>query len=312
MKKAIVIIISSLLVFTVVSTAVTGVIMFDKTSQLVTNEQTVGYGKEFPGKNKIEKSSITSSFDDHHIPFDYIYAKDIDSMDNKTVIIVHGLSGNRHTVNHMAAFFTEHGYNVIAYDQRSHGENTAEYTTYGYYEREDLADLVSFVREKTGKAIGLWGWSYGGITVGLSLDKKVVSENVSFAVMESPVSSMEGIIKYELEKMDTAVPVSYLLFAGNIVNKIKLGFTYGDADLTKQIADTEVPVLIINTKADQIVPYPMGTDVFDAIRGENKEIMTVDDSKHTEIWDDHREEYKEKIENFIERFAHPKRKGLPV
>lgn len=46
----------------------------------------------------IEKVEITSTFDEHMIPADYIYALGEEGdKNNPTVILVHGLGGNRYT-----------------------------------------------------------------------------------------------------------------------------------------------------------------------------------------------------------------------
>lgn len=65
--------------------------------------------------------------------------------------------------------FLENGYNVVSYDQRSSGENRAQYTTFGYLESDDLADCVEYLKDNINdnNKIGIWGTSYGGATVGI-------------------------------------------------------------------------------------------------------------------------------------------------
>lgn len=287
--------------------------VFTSSTQLVTNEETKGvsdgfwkkYGidyDKFQLTYKIEQLSVSSSLGDHEIPGDYIYAKNVSSKDNNTVILVHGLGGNRYSNYPPAKYFLEKGYNVITYDQRSSGENTAKYTTFGYLESNDVIDLVKYAAEhSSGKEIGLWGTSFGGATVGLSLNDTNIQEHVNFAILDCPVSSMEFMIKAQMKEMDIALPVEYMTWCGSIVNKIKLGFTYGEADVPKAVADTKVPVLIINSQADQMTPYFMGKDIYDAIKADTKEILTVVDSDHTEIWLDHNRLYKKTADAFISK-----------
>lgn len=83
----------------------------------------------------------------------------------QTVILVHGLGGNRYSNYPIAEFFLIKGYNIITYDQRSTNENTAKYTTFGYKEKYDLIDWVNYIDEQApGRKIGIWGASYGGAT----------------------------------------------------------------------------------------------------------------------------------------------------
>src|SRR5690606_14688228 len=95
--------------------------------------------------------------------------------------------------------------------------------------------------------------------------------------------------------MDIGIPVSYMSWCGNIVNKLKLGFSYKDADVSIAMRNVEIPVLIINSKADRVTLYFMGKDIFDSIRGNNKQIWTVEDSEHAMMLIDYNKEYREKV-----------------
>lgn len=96
------------------------------------------------------------------------------------------------------------------------------------------------------------------------------------------------------------MPISYLTWCGNITNKLKLGFTYDDADVGKAMRDVDIPVLIINSKVDQVTPYFMGQEIYDNIKGDNKWIWTVEDSKHTDMWLDYNQEYRDKVKELME------------
>lgn len=292
-----------------------GLQVFSGSTQLTTNEKTKDVPGDFWEKRgldyksfcstyKVEKIEITSSFGEHIIPGDYIYSQDSNnSKDHKTVILIHGLGGNRYTNYPMAEFFLEEGFNVITYDQRSSNENTAQYTTFGYWEKYDLIDWVNYVEEQApGQIVGVWGESFGGATAGLALGYEDVDEKVDFLILDCPISSMEWMIEQEMKSMDVGIPVSYMTLCGNIVNKIKLGFFYQDADVAKAMKNVKTPVLIINSKQDKVTPYFMGKDIYDAISGGNKELWTVEDSGHCEMWTDHKFEYRYRVENFLAKY----------
>lgn len=286
--------------------------VFSASTQLVTNKETKGisetfsqeYGMDYEAffnTYRVEKLEIPSTFDKHMIPADYIYAPESqNSKDFPTVILVHGMGDNRYANYPWAQFFLEEGYNVITYDQRSSNENTAQYTTFGYWEKYDLMDWVSYVEEQApGQKIGIWGVSYGGATVGLAIGYEDMDEKVDFLILESPVSSMKWMVEEEMREMDIGIPISYMTWCGNIINKLKLDFTYQDADVANAMKNVKTPVLIINSKQDSLTPYFMGKDLYDAIQGENKEIWTVDDSEHFEIWLDYNQEYRDKMSSFL-------------
>lgn len=250
----------------------------------------------------IEKIEITSTFDGHVIPADYIYALGAESnKNNQTVILVHGLGGNRYTNYPLAEMFLQKGYNVLTFDQRSSNENTAQYTTFGYWEKYDLIDYIDYVYSHAPEQVtGVWGTSFGGATAGLAMGNKEVENKVDFLILDCPVSSMKWMVEEEMRNMDIGLPISYMTFCGNIFNKIELGFNYEDADVCSEIKNIEIPTLIINSKADKLTPQFMGQEIYDAINNDAmKMIWTVEDSEHTEMWLDYNQQYREKVEELL-------------
>lgn len=292
-----------------------GTQVFAGSTQLVTNEETKGITEgvlrkydldyeNFCSDYKIEELEIISSFDQHIIPGDYIYSLESkDSKNHQTMILVHGLGDNRYSNYPLAEYFLEMGYNVITFDQRSTNENTAKYTTFGYWEKYDVIDLVNYVEEYAPEQkIGIWGASYGGATAGLALGYENMAERVDFLILDCPVSSMKWMVEQEMNNMDIGIPVGYMIWCGDIINNLKLGFTYQDVDVASELKDVKTPVLIINSKFDLITPYFMGKDIYDAIQENNREIWTVDDSEHCEIWLDHNPEYRDRVDDFLKKY----------
>lgn len=277
-------------------------------TQLVTNESTKDVPddfwnrynmnlNEFKSTYVIEKISIPSSYGDHIIPGDLIY---LDTLKEDTVIMVHGLGGNRYTNYRIAEYFLHNGFNVITYDQRSSNENTAEKTTFGYLEKYDLIDCLTYAMNLTQNGrIGIWGESFGGATAVQAVAYENIQENVSFLILDCPISSMEWMVADQMKSMDIGIPLDYLVWWGNLVNKIELGFSYEDANSAKAAKKIKIPTLVINSTQDIVTPYFMGKDIYDNIQSDNKELWTVEDSEHAEVWLDHKEEYCSKIDDLL-------------
>ncbi len=80
------------------------------------------------------------------------------------VLVLHGLAGNRGTVDAVASAFANAGYSVLAYDARGHGASGGEITLAGPREVADLRALRNAfaARPEVSDTIGAWGISYGG------------------------------------------------------------------------------------------------------------------------------------------------------
>lgn len=248
----------------------------------------------------VEQVEIPSTFDDHHIPANYLT---IDGKkERKTVVMAHGLNGNRLTGYPVAAMLMKHGYNILTYDQRDSGENQAQYMTCGYWESKDFKDCVDYVRAQTGPEIqvGGWGSSIGGATIGFYLGTSDAEQKLDFAVLDCPVSNMREIIGF-LVRQTTWLPMEFKLDMGDLATQLRLGYGYEEGDVRDYVRNTIVPVLIFNSRVDKVTPYHMGVSLYQAMKKNEKQLLTVDDSKHTDIYLDDPKLYEDTMMTFIEK-----------
>lgn len=309
-KKVLIIVLSSILFLLIIIALgfsyFLGTQIVANSTQLVTNETTkyqpqyfysVHY-EEFCEAYTVEEIKLTSSFDGHTIPADFIYSGDKNS---DIIVMAHGLGGNRYTNYPIAEFFLESGYSVITYDQRSTNENTAEKTTFGYWEKYDLIDCIDYAKEfSKGKKIGVWGESYGGATAVQAVAHESTQSNVDFLILDCPLNGMEWMVEEKMKETDMmGIPIDYMMWCGSTVNKIELGFSYKDTDCAKIAKNINIPTLVINSKVDEVTPYFMGKEIYDNLSSTEKELWTVPDSEHTAIWNDYNEEYRSRVKNLI-------------
>lgn len=94
-----------------------------------------------------------------------------------------------------------------------------------------------------------------------------------------------------MRKMEIGLPIAYMTWCGNMINKLELGFFYEDADAAEWAKEIAIPTLVINSEADEVTPYFMGKDIYDSLNTEDKVLWTVPDSAHANQWLDYNEEY---------------------
>jgi alpha-beta hydrolase superfamily lysophospholipase len=66
------------------------------------------------------------------------------SVDGRTVFLLHGWLSNRNKLANRIKMFSENGYHVFIYDQRSHGNSENALVTYGDGEGYDLIEAVKY------------------------------------------------------------------------------------------------------------------------------------------------------------------------
>ena len=95
----------------------------------------------------------------------------------RTIIMVHGVHSNRAAPEagllDLSAALARHGFAILAFDMRGHGQSAPAPLSWGYFEQRDVLGAVDFLRSGSlpypelghPHAIGGWGISMGGATM---------------------------------------------------------------------------------------------------------------------------------------------------
>lgn len=286
-----------------------GKAVFDGYTNAVSREETIRNSQEFKKdydnlvKNyKLEKIDIENQDLDHKIPA--IFAK---KAGNKNIaVLVHGMGGTKETVTPIMKTFLELGYDVLAYDQRNSGENSANYNTFGVLEANDARAVINHITEKypDGNLI-LWGESMGALTSLTAAGKD--SSNIDYLILESPVSNGLTMIVDQMRDIakDQGIPLYFLVRMGDWYSKVKLGYNFADMDGTTYMKKITVPTLITNSKTDTLTPPYMAEDLYKAKADDKKELITVDNYNHASFAYKDREGYKKIVKDFLEKYPGP-------
>ncbi len=284
-----------------------GKAVFDGYTNAVSREETIRNSQEFKKdydnlvKNyKLEKIDIENQDLDHKIPA--IFAK---KAGNKNIaVLVHGMGGTKETVAPIMKTFLDLGYDVLAYDQRNSGENSADYNTFGVLEANDARAVIDNIKEKypDGKVV-LWGESMGALTSLIAAGKD--SSNIDYLILESPVSNSLTMIEDEMRDIakEQGIPLDYLVRMGDWYSKLKLGYNFADMDGTTYMKNIIIPTLITNSNADTLTPPYMAEDLYKAKKDSKKERITIDGYKHATFAYEDRGGYKKIVKDFLEKYS---------
>ncbi len=268
--------------------------LYNNSQSKITEQNIEKYKKNYT----VENIELTSSFDGHTIPADYI----INGHKNcDTVIMVHGAGQNRRGNNEQVDLFLSLGYNVLQYDQRCSGDNTAVLTTYGIWEKNDLFDYVKYIDKELDeeKKIVIYGKSMGGAAVLSLMGVSDAEEYVDYAILDCPVVSMKqmfysGIKNYcEEQYIDETYQVC------NEFTKSFLGFTFDDGEAAITAKNAKIPFLMFATEGDEILSYEDQKQFYDAVDSKVKYLYTSMNAKHCCIFSDENAAYTELISELL-------------
>ena len=215
------------------------------------------------------------------------------------MILVHGYSANYHIHMPFARLFLNEGFNVLLVDQRAHGGSEGKYTTYGYYEKNDIDGWIKYLEGKNGEDIyiGLHGQSLGGATV---LMCGVNNNKVKFIIDDCGFSNGKEEIKHEFDKQ-RYIPFKPVYWLLRKKIKCRCNFDMDEVNPLKEIQNSNKPILFIHGKEDKLVPYTMTEDMYNKRANKEDILYLVEDADHMECYGANREKYEEVVRKFISK-----------
>lgn len=114
------------------------------------------------------------------------------------VVYLHGNSSCRLEALGVLRTCLAAGLAVAAFDTAGCGKSDGEYISLGYYERDDLRDVVAYLRAtKNVGAVALWGRSMGAATALLHADR---DPSIAGIVVDSAFASLEQLVEEVVER----------------------------------------------------------------------------------------------------------------
>ncbi|CAG9330389.1 unnamed protein product [Blepharisma stoltei] len=164
---------------------------------------------------------------------------------------------------------------VFCFDMSGSGLSDGEYVTLGWYERDDVACVIDYLRstEKV-SYIGLWGRSMGAVTALMHGHR---DPSIAAMVIDSPFSSMSVLLK-EIAKDYTRVPGFLVSLAKGCVKKTirkKANFNLFELEPIKHVDKCFIPALFVAANQDELIKPHHSERLHDKYAGE-KSLIIVD------------------------------------
>ncbi len=216
----------------------------------------------------------------------------------KIAVLCHGLGCAKYTSIKYAEMFLKLGFSVLIYDHRNHGNSGRAHTSMGYYERYDLKKLVDWCFRKFGPdcQIVTHGESMGAATVLMHLGS---DPRVGCVIADCGYSDLKQLLRHQLNQF-YHLPY-FLIPVESLLTYLRAGFWYREVSPIQAVSHSDIPVLFIHGKIDNMVPAAMSKQMYDS-KKKNKAIFLVAGARHAESICKNRTKYEQVVEQFLKKY----------
>lgn len=221
-----------------------------------------------------------------------------DEPSNKTMVIVHGITvGLLWSVRYIDMFL-KNGWNVLIYDQRRHAKSEGKYSTYGYYEKDDLDLWINWLINKKGEneIIGLHGESMGAATV---IEYAGINKYARFIIADCAFSDLNELLtrKVKDEYHGLLYPVVWL---SSLRSKRKAKFYFKWVSPIEVVKSTDIPIMFIHGNKDTFVPWDMSVKMYNAKTKGIKKLYLAEGAAHARSIEVDKEKYEKEVMEFVD------------
>lgn len=213
------------------------------------------------------------------------------SRNGAVILVAHGYGGSRTEDYH--ALFASHGYGVVSWDFRAHGESEGDFSSLGYFEVLDAKAALEFALAQPGvERVGAWGGSMGAVTM---IRATAQYPEIEALIADSPFPSLE-------EEMDLQVPFPVMRSLIQFFAERASGVTVNSVRPLEDIARISPrPIFLIQGMGDGMVPLNSAERLYDAA-GEPRQIWTEKDVPHMNMYAFYKTRYTKRVIKFFDEY----------
>ncbi len=215
---------------------------------------------------------------------------------SKVMIVAHGIKWSLFGSFKYVEMFKKRGFNVLLCDHRFHGLSGGSYTSFGYFEKDDLKAWIDYFSSRMGEKlfIGILGESLGAAS---ALEASKRDSRVKFCIADCAFSDFSTLLRLRL-KLDFKLRLYPLINLVSFLIKLRHGWSFPEISPIKGLEKTKTPILFIHGKEDRFIPLQMTLDMFKRKKG-NKKLYLVPRAGHAEAFNADPKGYERKVIDFI-------------
>ncbi|KAF4692359.1 hypothetical protein FOZ60_013717 [Perkinsus olseni] len=173
------------------------------------------------------------------------------------------------------------GISLFVFDFAGSGKSDGEYVSLGYYEKDDLAAVVEYLRRsELASTIGLWGRSMGAVTALLHGDR---DPSIAGMVIDSAFQDMRTLATDLAQQLGFRIPglmLSAVLGMLRLSVKSRAHFDIFDLEPIAHVDQTYIPALFTAARGDTFINSRNTDALFEKYAGD-KNLVKVDGNHNT-------------------------------
>jgi pimeloyl-ACP methyl ester carboxylesterase len=216
----------------------------------------------------------------------------------KTALLIHGYADAKVGAIAFAPLLNQLDFNILAIDLRAHGDSQGRFCTAGFFEREDLNQVINQLRaehpNQTEQLI-LFGISLGGSVAAATA---AMRSDIDAVILESPFPSYDRVVLNHTRLLN--LPAGMLLEAALATAQKMSGADFDAVRLIDQVKKIACPVMMVVAQEDTLLTAADVADLQRAAEGSPaNEFWLVPDANHLQAMATDPAEYAQRLERFL-------------
>ena len=216
-----------------------------------------------------------------------------------TILYLHGVGDCKTDGVAHTGLFHKHGYNVLLYDSRAHGESGGAFCTYGYYEKHDVSAAISFLQKKKGLKVGHIGVFGTSMGAAVAIQAAAINERIKAVVAEACFTDLRTI-SVDYQRRIVKLPWHFLRNVAMVRSQRIASFKARDVSPVNDVRTLTIPLLFVHGTADRLINYEYSKTLYH-YANEPKEILLIPGGNHTDVWEIAGDKYETKIISFFSK-----------
>lgn len=216
-----------------------------------------------------------------------------------TIIYLHGVADCKIDGLRFAKLMHDHGYNVVLYDSRRHGDSEGTYCTYGYFEKFDLIRIIDYLKSRSdipSTSTGLFGTSMGAA---VAIQAAAIDQRIRAVAAENSFTTLRSIFD-DYQKRIIKLPFHYLRNLVIVRSELMAKFKATDVSPLEAVKIIDIPLLFTYARMDHLINYQYSIMLHEQAHG-RKDLFPVEGASHSNIRQVGGECYEKKLVDFFER-----------